>query len=76
MRGGRPFSSRHAATAATAAALLCCLPLARGFVHAPTTAAPGSKGGRRAFAGGRGTRMMVRIEDVLKNPKWPGAWIH
>lgn len=65
---GRPFSS-----IATAAAL-CCLPFSRGFLQQPNLPRT-SSGGRRAFAGGRGTRMMVKIEDILKNPKWPGAFV-
>lgn len=63
----RHFSRQAAATIATAATLCCVVPLARGFVQHPVT-----RHGRRAFAGGRGMHMMVKIEDVLKSPKWPG----
>lgn len=64
----RLFSRQAAATIATAT-LCCVVPLSRGFVQHPH---PVARTGRRAVAGGRGMNMMVKIEDVLKSPKWPG----
>lgn len=63
----RLFGRQAAATIATAATLCCVVPLARGFVQHPL-----ARHGRRAIAGVRGVHMMVKIEDVLKSPKWPG----
>lgn len=57
-----------------AAAALCCLPAAvvvQGFVvprgNPLAARASSSHSGRR----GGGLRMAVKIEDVLKDPKWP-----
>jgi hypothetical protein len=61
-----------------AAAALCCLPAAnvvvQGFVAprgTPVAAARASSSSSHSGRRGGAVRMAVKIEDVLKDPKWP-----
>lgn len=69
---GRFVSNRRTAAATLATAAALCSSFATGFLQPSRLArAPAAAVRGRAF-GGRATQMMVKIEDVLKSPKWPG----